>query len=154
MNSAELNAQAAQLTERTAHVYSRVHRRNETLAAAREQAVAATGSASSSDGSVRVSVDAGGMLTDLVLAPGALQQNPRQLAAVVVQVAQQAAAVARAAVRDVYAPLQNEGVVREAPVLLPEVAAPPPVAAPPARPRRQEVADDEFGGPVMKEQGW
>lgn len=154
LNAETLNARAAQLTEQSAHLYSRVHRRNETLAAAKEQAVRATGSASSSDGSVRAVVDAGGMLTDLVLAPSAQQMTPRQLAAVVVQVTQQAASVARAAVRNVYTPLQNEGVLREAPVLLPEVQAPPPAAPPPARPRRAEAQDDDFGGPVMKEQGW
>ena len=153
MNSAELNARAAQLTEQLAHTYSRVHRRNETLRAAREQAVAATGEASSSDGAVRAMVDAGGMLTGLVLSPAVSGMNPRQLAALVVQVTQQAAASARAAVRGVYTPLRNEGVLRDEPLLLPEPAA-PAAAPPPAPVRRPEVADDDFGGPVMKEQGW
>ncbi|GLZ31146.1 hypothetical protein Lesp02_33340 [Lentzea sp. NBRC 105346] len=152
MNTAELNARAAQLSEQAAHLYSRARRRNETLQAAKAQAVAATGEASSSDGAVRATVDAGGMLTGLVLGPAVSELNPRQLAALVVQVTQQAAASARAAVRSVYTPLQDEGVVREAPVLLPEVA-PAPVQAPPVR-RRPEVSDDDFGGPVMKEQGW
>ncbi|MBB5807801.1 hypothetical protein F4560_007569 [Saccharothrix ecbatanensis] len=153
MNSSEeLNRRAAQLTEQAAHLYSRVHRRNETLRAARERAIAATGEASSPDGSVRVSVDAGGMLTGLELAPSALGQDPRRLAALVVGIAQEAAGRARAAVRDVYTPLQNEGVVREAPVLLPEPPTRPPTPPPPSS--RPQPRDADFDGPVMRDEGW
>ncbi|MEV8439847.1 YbaB/EbfC family nucleoid-associated protein [Actinosynnema sp. NPDC051121] len=150
MNSEELNRRAAELTGRAAEVYSRVHRREETLRAARERAVAATGEASSPDGSVRVTVDAGGMVTALDLAPSALGSDPSRLAALVVRVAQEAAGRARAAVREVYTPLQREGVLRDAPVLLPE---PHRGAPPPPRPRPQP-RDDDFDRPVLRDEGW
>lgn len=149
MNSDELNRRAGELTARAADLYSRVHRREETLRAARERAVAATGEASAPDGSVRVTVDAGGMVTGLELAPSALASNPARLAALVVRVAQEAAGQARAAVREVYTPLQREGVLRDAPVLLPEPTS--PRVAPPPRPRHR---DDDFERPVLRDEGW
>ncbi|WP_053716213.1 YbaB/EbfC family nucleoid-associated protein [Saccharothrix sp. NRRL B-16348] len=149
MNSDELNRRAGELTARAADLYSRVHRREETLRAARERAVAATGEASAPDGSVRVTVDAGGMVTGLELAPSALASNPARLAALVVRVAQEAAGQARAAVREVYTPLQREGVLRDAPVLLPEPTS--PRVAPPPRPRPR---DDDFERPVLRDDGW
>ena len=153
LNADALNARAAQLTAQSEELYSRVHRRNETLAAARAQAIGMTGSASSPDGAVRATVDAGGMLTGLVLTPAVQQLNVRQLAALVVSVTQEAAAQARGAVRLVYSPLQNEGVVRDMPVLLPE-AAPAPPPAPAAPVRRPVHRDEDFSGPVMKDEGW
>lgn len=151
MNSEELNRRAAELTGRAADLYSRVHRREETLRVARERAVAATGEASSPDGSVRVTVDAGGMVTGLDLAPSAPASDPSRLAALVVRVAQEAAGRARAAVRAVYTPLQREGVLRDAPVLLPEPS--PAHQAPPPRPRPQP-RDDDFDRPVLRDEGW
>ncbi|WP_434449582.1 YbaB/EbfC family nucleoid-associated protein [Lentzea sp. E54] len=154
LNSAEINARAAQVTEHAAHLHTRAARRRATLDAARDQAVGVTGTASSPDGAIRATVDAGGMLTGLVLAPSVQQLNVRQLAAALVQVAQEAAAQARGAVREVYTPLRNEGVVRDMPVLLPETA-PAPSPAPPAPVRRRPAAaEDDFSGPVLKEEGW
>jgi hypothetical protein len=153
LNSAEINARAAQVTAHAAHLHTQAARRRATLDAAREQAVGVTGSASSPDGAVRATVDAGGMLTGLVLAPSVQQLNVRQLAALVLQVSQEAAAQARGAVREVYTPLRKEGVVRDMPVLLPETApAPPPaVSAPVRRPVQRE---EDFSGPVMKDESW
>ncbi|MEU0880339.1 YbaB/EbfC family nucleoid-associated protein [Lentzea sp. NPDC005914] len=153
LNAAEINARAAQVTERAAHLHTQAGRRRKTLDAARTQAVSVTASASDPDGSVKATVDAGGMLTGLVLTPAVQQLNVRQLAALVVRVTQEAAAQARGAVRQVYSPLQNEGVVRDMPVLLPEVA--PPAAAPaPAPVRRPVQREEDFSGPVMKDEGW
>lgn len=153
LNSAEINARAAQVTEHAAHLHTMAARRRATLDAARSQAVGVTGSASSPDGVVRATVDAGGMLTGLVLAPAAQQLNVRQLAALVLQVTQEAAAQARGAVREVYTPLRKEGVVRDMPVLLPETA-PPPAPAPAVPVRRPVHRDEDFSGPVMKDEGW
>lgn len=152
LNSAEINARAAQITERAAHLHTNAARRRATLDAARTQAVGVTGSASSPDGAVRATVDAGGMLTGLVLTPAVQQLNVRQLGDLVLRTAQEAAAQARGAVREVYRPLQNEGVVRDMPVLLPE-PAPAPVPSPPPV-QRPAPPEDDFSGPVMKEEGW
>lgn len=148
-----LTDQARQLTEQASYLSDRARRRMEAVRSTRESALASTGEASAPDGSVRVVVDAGGMLTGLVLAPAALQQNPRQLATSILQVTQEAATAARAGVRQAFTRLENEGLVKHMPLLLPEVSVAPPVSPPPVR-RRPVVDDDEFGGPVMKEQGW
>lgn len=150
-----LAAQAGQLVEQASFLSDRARRRLEAVQSTRESALASVGEASTPDGSVRATVDAGGMLTGLVLAPAALQQNPRQLTAAILRTAQQAASAARAGVRQAYTRLENEGLVKHMPLLLPEVSVAPPVSAPPPPVRRRSMADDdEFGGPVMKEHGW
>ncbi|SDO39817.1 YbaB/EbfC family nucleoid-associated protein [Lentzea jiangxiensis] len=149
-----LAGQAGQLVEQASFLSDRARRRLEALRSTRESALASTGEASTPDGSVRATVDAGGMLTALVLTPAALQQNPRRLAAAVLQVAQQAASSARAGVRQAYTRLENEGLVKHMPLLLPEVSVAPPAPAPAPVRRRPVEEDEEFGGPVMKDQGW
>lgn len=131
---------ARQLTAEAEHLYSVTKRRKEALRTAKEQALKATGEAASPDGSVRATVDAGGMLTDLVLSAKALRADPHDLATLVTTVTQQAAARARAAVREVYEPLRGEGVVRGMPVLLP---GPAPEAEPPQRKETEEEASFE-----------
>lgn len=122
----ELTERARQLGAEAEHLYGVTKRRKDAARAARRQALEASGEASSPDGAVRVTVDAGGMLTDLVLTAKALRKDPADLAGLITVVTQQAAASARAAVRKVYEPLRDEGIVRELPVLLPEIAAPAP----------------------------
>ncbi|GLZ31150.1 hypothetical protein Lesp02_33380 [Lentzea sp. NBRC 105346] len=143
-----------QLVAQGAYLLERAKRRHEAVQSTREQALRTTGEAASSDGQVRVVVDGGGMVTSLVLGPGVLQQNPRQLAAVITEVCQLAASRARAGIWQAYTRLENEGLLKHMPLLLPEPVAPPPAPAPVRAPRRPEVPDDDFGGPVMKEQGW
>jgi hypothetical protein len=113
--------------------------------------MAASGTASSPDGAVRVRVDACGMLTDVKLSPAALRQDAGRLAHAVLSVSQEAAAQARSAVHDVYVPLRNEGLVGELPVLLAETkpVAPP---KPPAGTRRlddEELDDEEMPDSVI-----
>ncbi|SFR06782.1 YbaB/EbfC DNA-binding family protein [Lentzea waywayandensis] len=125
-------------------------RRRDTLLAAQRQSTSETGEASSSDGLVRARVDAGGMLTGLFLAPGVRQLDPRELAALITSVTQQAAAAPRAAIRRTYEQLHNEGLVKQMPALLPEPVVAPPVS----RPRRPEPVEDEPDRPVLRDQGW
>lgn len=125
-------------------------RRRDSLQAADRQAVTETGEATSPDGLVRARVDAGGMLTSLFLAPGVRQLDPRELAALITTVTQQAAAQPRAAIRRTFTQLHNEGLVKQMPALLPEPAAP----APPARPRRPEPREEETDRPIMRDEGW
>lgn len=124
-SATELTERARHLGAEAEHLYGVTKRRKDAARAARQQALGATGEASS-DGAVRVTVDAGGMLTGLVLTAKALRKGPGDLAGLIAAVARQAAASARAAVRQVYEPLRDEGVVRELPVLLPESTAPAP----------------------------
>lgn len=138
MTEPNLVEQARQLGAEAEHLYSVTKRRREALRAAETQALRATGDAASADGAVRVRVDAGGMVTSLVLAPAALRKDPDELAALVTSVIQEAAGRARAAVRGVYEPLRGEGIVRGTPVLLP---APAPEAEPPVR--RRPAPEDE-----------
>src|SRR5439155_26996095 len=105
-------------------------------------------------GSVQVKVDVGGMLTHLVLAPPALRGDPGELASLVMAVTQQAATSARATVREIYAPLRDEGIVRDLPVFLPE---PAPQGARPMVRRR--VADEpeasyEDARSVLRSEDW
>jgi hypothetical protein len=130
---------ARQLSAEAEHLYGVTKRRKEALRVAKEQALAASGEASSPDGSVRATVDAGGMLTNLVFSAKALRAEPRDLAALVITVTQQAAARARAAVHEVYAPLRESGVTRGVPVLLPESA---PEVEPLTQPRRREYEEE------------
>lgn len=138
---AELDERARQLSAEAEHLYSMTKRRKEALRSAEASVRNATGDAASRDGSVRATVDAGGMLTSLVLTPGALRTNPGELAALITEVTQQAAARARADVRQVYEALRGEGVVRNMPSLLPEPEVEPPT--PPVRKAYEEEAPFE-----------
>lgn len=134
MTDPSATERARQLGAEAAHLYGVTKRRKETLRAAEEQALKVIGEASSPDGSVKATVDAGGMLTELVLSDKA--RRVPDLAGLITSVTQEAAADARAAVREMYEPLRGEGIVRGLPVLLPE-----PVSAP-QQSRRQEVEEE------------
>ena len=133
----ELTERARQLSAEAAHLYEVTRHRKEAVRVAERQALDAGGEATSPDGAVRVTVDAGGMLTGLVLTAKALRRQPGDLAGLITEVTQQAAASARAAVRQVYEPLREEGILREMPLLLPS----PPV---PARPRKDYEEEASF----------
>lgn len=138
-HDAGLTERARQLGAEAEHLYGVTKRRKEALREAEEQALKTTGEAESRDGSVRATVDAGGMLTNLTLTTEALRMTPGDLAGLVTTVTQQAAAQAREAVRQTYESLRNEGIVRGVPVLLP---GPTPQAEPPSHPRRKEVEEE------------
>ncbi|MFC4855638.1 hypothetical protein [Actinophytocola glycyrrhizae] len=128
-----LNDRARRLSDEAAHVYSVTRRRKEALRAAEARALKVSGEAASHDGSVRARVDAGGMLTELVLTDKALRSGPGELARLVTTVTQRAAADARSSVRDTYDRLRDEGIVRGVPVLLPA-----PQTEAPQRPGKPE----------------
>jgi hypothetical protein len=138
-HDADLTERARQLSAEAEHVYGVTKRRKEALLTAKEQALKSTGEAESRDGSVRATVDAGGMLTNLTLATEALRMKPGDLAGLVTTVTQQAAVRAREAVWQTYESLRNEGIVRGMPVLLP---GPTPQPEPPRHPRRKEAEEE------------
>lgn len=82
------------------------------MAAARQtqqQAMAATGEASSGDGKVRAAVDATGVVTSLTFAPSVFDDTtPNKLAITVVATVQAAAAKARAQVTEAMAPVRAD----------------------------------------------
>ena len=81
-----------------------------------QQAMAATGEASSQDGSVRALVDATGVVTSLVLAPSVFERStPERLAQTVVATIQRAAAQARGRMSAAMTPAApEEGMAAEA----------------------------------------
>lgn len=132
-DSNEVTELASQLSAEAGQLYSTTKRRKEAMRIAEAEAHKVTAEAASQDGSVRVIVDASGMLRDLALTTEALRAGPAELAGDVTQVTQQAAARARAAVRQVYEPLRREGIIRGIPVLPPEPAVEQPTTTKPAR---------------------
>jgi hypothetical protein len=134
------------LSEHSAQLVAAAQRRAEAAAEAESRVRAITATASSSDGSVRATVDAGGMLTGLFVA-----SNP-ELARKIVEAVQQAAAQARMQTRRVYEPLHARGLLRDPPLLLPEPAPAQP-APPPARPRPQFDDEEQLRG-VLRDEPW
>ncbi|HEX8864040.1 MAG TPA: YbaB/EbfC family nucleoid-associated protein [Lentzea sp.] len=114
----------------------------DTLARARE----ITGTATSPDGSIRVTVDSTGMLTQLDLGTSRLDNASltRQITAAV----QRAAARARSEVRNLYATLVDSRIIDELPEWLPDA---PHIAAVPEI--RKEVVEDERE-PRLSEDAW
>jgi DNA-binding protein YbaB len=137
----ELTELAGQLSTEAQHLYSAAKRRQEAMRAAETEALKATAEAGSRDGTVRVRVDAGGMLLDLALTADALRAGPDELATKILDLAQHAAADARATVREVYEPLRREGITKGMPVLLP--SEPVAAASSPAKPERRAAAEEE-----------
>jgi hypothetical protein len=137
---------ASGLSQHSAQLVAAAQRRAEAAANAEAQVRAISATAASSDGGVRATVDAGGMLTSLFVA-----SNP-ELARRIVEAVQQAAAQARAQARRVYEPLHAKGLLRDPPLLLPEPVPAQP-AAPQARPRRQFDDQEELRG-VLRDEPW
>lgn len=135
------------LSQQSAQLVAAAQRRAEATANAEAQVRAITATASSSDGGVRATVDAGGMLTGLFVA-----SNP-ELARKIVEAVQQAAAQARLQTRRVYEPLHARGLLRDPPLLLPEPAPAQPPQAPPARPRPQFDDEEQLRG-VLRDEPW
>jgi DNA-binding protein YbaB len=140
----ETTARAAQAHERAGELLTKFKRRNETMLVAQTKAAAVTATATSADGSIRVTVDAGGMLTHLDISPAA----QGDVARTIVEVVRRATAQARAGVREIYEPLRHEGVLRDPPFLLPD----PQPARPPRR--TPEPWEDEQQGRVLRDDAW
>lgn len=131
-----------QLRANAEHLEEKVIRRRKALDWAARETEAARGTATSADGSVRVTVDQTGMLTELDIDPEALRQRKdTELARLIVDTTQQATADARNRVRDAYQGLVNEGTLRQLP---PNLLPPPEVrpATPMRRTDRTEPDDD------------
>jgi DNA-binding protein YbaB len=85
------------------------------VAQAQQTALAATGEATSQDGSVRVTVDATGVVTDLQFSDTAFQKStPQRLAAATIATIQSAATKARGQLQQSLAPLTDVSALRAA----------------------------------------
>jgi DNA-binding protein YbaB len=146
----------------------------ERVTAARElqqQAMGATGTASSGDGRVSVVVDATGVVTSLTLAPSIFDvTTPDKLAATVVATIQAAATKARATVTEAMAPIRADGEPARAAVAgIPELqglrfevprvpmtatdpTAPPDAGEAPARHERPPAGEN--AADVLTERPW
>jgi DNA-binding protein YbaB len=139
------------------------------VAAAREfqqQAMGATGEATSGDGRVRVVVDATGVVTNLSFAPTVFENvTPDKLATTVVATIQAAAANARAKVSEAMAPVRADGEQARAGVAgIPELAGlrfdvpdvPRTVVDPSARdePRADQPPRSAEPGDEFSERAW
>ncbi|NUS91718.1 MAG: YbaB/EbfC family nucleoid-associated protein [Nocardia sp.] len=74
----------------------------------------------SPDGSVAVTVDTGGVLTDLMLTPAALRKTPEQLATTILDAVREAARSAQEQHRLLISPAAEAAAVPDLPDILPE----------------------------------
>ncbi len=112
-----------QLRANSQQLHEKVIRRRKALEWAARETDAARGTATSADGTVRVTVDQTGMLTDLDIDADTAGQRPStELARLIVDTARQATANVRNHVRDTYQSLVDEGAIRA----LPQNLIPPP----------------------------
>lgn len=163
MNSLDpqaIDARAAALQEAAGERLSRMKRRNEALLRAQSQMKNITATATSPDNAVQATVDSGGMLVDLRISPTA----KGDLARVVVETAQRAAAQVRAETQRLHEELRAEGVLRDIPLLPPGSVVAPPQPTPahstslrpaPSRPKSANDDDDDYQPRgVLREESW
>ncbi|MBP2335343.1 hypothetical protein JOF41_001521 [Saccharothrix coeruleofusca] len=146
-------ARAAELRSRTEDLSTRIARQSKALEAAGGQAAAVSATAVSPENSVRVTVDATGLLTELVIAPEVMTRtSAAELARRITETTRAAAIQARERVRALYAGLVDEGVIRTVPDLLPRVPA--PAQAPPAPRPSRPVWDEPEETPSFQRDAW
>ncbi|MFC3890088.1 YbaB/EbfC family nucleoid-associated protein [Lentzea rhizosphaerae] len=155
MSNPELEARNAALRGQVDTMLANLERQTAELKQAQAEAMAKVGRATSQDGLVEVTVNAGGIVTGVTFAPAAFERStPEKLGQSVVATIQRAALVAREQADAVLAPYQEN--VPDLPDLFPGmpslkdlIPAPPPVV-PPAAPRQD---DDEPPESFMDRRG-
>lgn len=156
MSNPELEARNAALRGQVDTMLANLERQTAQLKEAQAEAMAKVGRATSQDGLVEVTVNAGGIVTDVRFAPAAFERStPEKLAQSVVATIQRAASAAREQADAVLAPYQEN--VPDLPDLFPGmpslkdlIPAPPPVV-PPVAPRHDD--DDEPPESFMDRRG-
>jgi len=155
MSNPELEARNAALRGQVDTMLANLERQTAQLKEAQAEAMAKVGRATSQDGLVEVTVNAGGVVTGVTFAPAAFERStPEKLGQSVVATIQQAALVAREQVDALLAPYQEN--VPDLPDLFPGmpslkdlIPTPPPVVQP--QPQRQD--DDEPPESFMDRRG-
>jgi DNA-binding protein YbaB len=144
MTNQEFEARNAALRSQVDTMLANLERQTAELKQAQAEALAKTGRATSQDGLVEVTVNAGGIVTDVKFAPAAFERStPEKLARSVVQTIQQAALSAREQADAALAPFQEglpdlPDMFPGAPSLKDLIPQPPPVVQQP-----QQRSDDE-----------
>jgi DNA-binding protein YbaB len=158
--SDDLDDKAAQLRARSQHLQEKSKRRREALEWAQQRTAAVEGSAASSDGLIRATVDATGMLTRLELSPLVRKARVGGLSEAITAVVQAAVANLRSQVKEVYVGLLDEGMIDGLPSLLDppateNVTVPLP-SAPSAITSETDGADsaDTAGGADSADTAW
>jgi DNA-binding protein YbaB len=134
MTDAPMNS--TQLREWSGHMLTNAIRRRNAIEQTTQAMAEATGSATSPDGTVTVTVDGWGAVTALQI------HGHEELARTVTSVIREAAGHARAGTRSAVEDLLAEGVLREPPVGMPPDLRAEPVPAPPS-PRRSRRDEDD-----------
>src|SRR5690348_13631391 len=108
-------ARIGELRGEADEVMANLRQKMAAVAQAQQTALSATGEATSNDGSVRVTVDATGVVTALQFSDSAFQKStPEKLAAATVATIQSAAAKARGQLKDTLAPLADKSALAAA----------------------------------------
>jgi DNA-binding protein YbaB len=152
-----INARAAALQEATGERLSRMKRRNEAMLQAQSRMKNITATATSPDNAVQATVDSGGMLVDLRISPTA----KGDIARLVVDAVQRAAAQVRSETHRLHEELRAEGVLRDIPLLptaptpQPTPSGPVPSRPAPSRPKpASRDDDDDEPRAVLRDEGW
>jgi DNA-binding protein YbaB len=154
VNNAELEARNAALRGQVDQMLANLERQTAQLKEAQAEAMAKVGRATSQDGLVEVTVNAGGIVTDVKFAPAAFERStPEKLAQSVVATIQKAALSEREQADAALAPYQ-EG-IPDLPDLFPGmpslkdlIPTPPPVVQP-----KPQQHDDEPPESFMDRRG-
>lgn len=113
-------ARASRLRATSQYLHEKALRHGQAMAWAEKETAAVRATVSTEDGSVTVTVDSTGMLTELALASEALRRMTNtELARLITDTVRQATVEARDRVRDTYQGLVEEGAIRAVPVHLP-----------------------------------
>ncbi|NKE62097.1 YbaB/EbfC family nucleoid-associated protein [Lentzea sp. PSKA42] len=158
MSNPELEARNAALRGQVDSMLANLERQTAELKQAQAEAMAKVGRATSQDGLVEVTVNAGGIVTDVKFAPAAFERStPEKLGRSVVATIQQAALSAREQADAALAPYQ-EG-IPDLPDLFPGmpsikdlIPSPPPVVQP-SQSQAQRHDDDEPPESFMDRRG-
>lgn len=150
MNNPELEARNAALRGQVDTMLANLEQQTAQLRQAQAEAMAKVGRARSQDGLVEVTVNAGGIVTGVTIAPAAFERStPEKLGQSVVTTIQQAALDARGQADAVLAPYQ-EG-IPDLPDLFPGmpsikdlIPAPPPIVQPAPPPSGDDEPPESF----------
>lgn len=157
MTNHEFEARNAALRSQVDSMLANLERQTADLKQAQAEALAKTGRATSQDGLVEVTVNAGGIVTDVKFAPAAFDRTtPEKLGRSVVQTIQQAALSAREQADAALAPFQ-EG-LPDLPDLFPGMPSlkdlipqPPPVVQ---QQPRQRTDDEDPPDSYLRGSNW
>ncbi|GLZ31395.1 hypothetical protein Lesp02_35830 [Lentzea sp. NBRC 105346] len=152
MSNPELEARNAALRSQVDTMLANLERQTAELKQAQADALAKTGKATSKDGLVEATVNAGGIVTDVKLAPAAFERStPEKLGRSIVETIQRAALQAREQADAALAPYQEglpdlPDLFPGAPSLKDLIPKAPPVAQQPQRPDDEEPPDSYLRG--------